>query len=262
REEESFDPIPRTPEDSEDDGNSEEDKDSHLTLTPINPDGQQESSSVSSQFVTSMLNPTSDAGMESIFATASSTVAPLQTSTPIMTPSTIATITTTSHAPIPSTTISREVLQNLPTFDSVFHFEDRLKSLESNFSEYIQTNLFGEAVSNIPGPSAGSDRGSKRRREGKEPKSASAPLQTATRSAGSNNGVRCEDKLKGAHFRAKMMIFEDCLFLTTYVVSMKEDTAYQRLDFTRKRVRSIPNTAYPSEYIHRILLVKQSKIMH
>nr|GFA50511.1 hypothetical protein [Tanacetum cinerariifolium] len=35
------------------------------------------------------------------------------------------------------------------------------------------------------GPSAGSYRGSKRRREGKEPKSASAPLKLATRSAGS-----------------------------------------------------------------------------
>nr|GFA07414.1 hypothetical protein [Tanacetum cinerariifolium] len=34
------------------------------------------------------------------------------------------------------------------------------------------------------GPSAGSDRGSKRRREGKEPESASAPLKTTTRSAG------------------------------------------------------------------------------
>nr|GFC62778.1 hypothetical protein [Tanacetum cinerariifolium] len=34
------------------------------------------------------------------------------------------------------------------------------------------------------GPSAGSDRGSKRRREGTEPESASAPLETATRSAG------------------------------------------------------------------------------
>ncbi|GJU02639.1 retrovirus-related pol polyprotein from transposon TNT 1-94 [Tanacetum coccineum] len=29
----------------------------------------------------------------------------------------------------------------------------------------------------------------------------------------------------------------------------KEDTAYHRLDFTRKRVRSIPNTAYHAEYI-------------
>nr|GFC79773.1 hypothetical protein [Tanacetum cinerariifolium] len=34
------------------------------------------------------------------------------------------------------------------------------------------------------GPSAGLDRGSKRRREGNEPESASAPLETATRSTG------------------------------------------------------------------------------
>nr|GEY20522.1 retrovirus-related Pol polyprotein from transposon TNT 1-94 [Tanacetum cinerariifolium] len=83
REDESFDPIPRTPEDSEDDGN--------------------------------------------------------------------ATITTISHVPIPPTTIPSEVLQNLPTFDSVFRFEDRLKSLEANFSGYIQTNPFVKAISNIPG---------------------------------------------------------------------------------------------------------------
>nr|GFA37649.1 hypothetical protein [Tanacetum cinerariifolium] len=97
-EEESFNPIPKTHEDSKDDGNGEEDQglrvseeqrliekeeadefyrdvdinqgrglqvsqdieDSHVTLTPVKPDGQQESSSVSS-FVTSMLNPISDA---------------------------------------------------------------------------------------------------------------------------------------------------------------------------------------------------------
>nr|GFB26051.1 hypothetical protein [Tanacetum cinerariifolium] len=102
-EEESFNPIPRTPKDSGDDGNGEEDqglrvsdeqrlieeeeadelyrdvdinqgrglqvsqdiKDSHVTLTLVKPDGQQESSSVSS-FVTSMLNPISDAGNKSI----------------------------------------------------------------------------------------------------------------------------------------------------------------------------------------------------
>nr|GFA37793.1 hypothetical protein [Tanacetum cinerariifolium] len=102
-EEESFNPNPRTPEDSEDDGNGKEDQglrvceeqrlikeeeadelycdvdinqgrglqvshdieDSHVTLTLVHPDGQQESSSVSS-FVTSMLNPISDAGVQSI----------------------------------------------------------------------------------------------------------------------------------------------------------------------------------------------------
>nr|GEY81257.1 hypothetical protein [Tanacetum cinerariifolium] len=107
RDEESFDPIPKTPENSDDESNGEENlgtnvgreeghdeeeeedelyrdvninlekgiqttqefKDSHVTLTLVNLDGQQQSSSVSSQFVTSMLNPTPDAGMDSIFET-------------------------------------------------------------------------------------------------------------------------------------------------------------------------------------------------
>nr|GFD19676.1 hypothetical protein [Tanacetum cinerariifolium] len=68
-----------------------------------------QSSSVSS-FVTSMLNPISDAGVESIFTTASSSVAPLPTPIPTMTPSIITTITTSSHPPIPPTPIQSEVL--------------------------------------------------------------------------------------------------------------------------------------------------------
>nr|GEV48381.1 hypothetical protein [Tanacetum cinerariifolium] len=120
KEEESFDPILRTPKDSEDDGNDEEDQ------------GFKD-------------------GVESIFVTASSLVAPLSAPTPTMTPSIITTITTASHAPIPPTPIPSEVLQNLPTFDSVFRFDERLKSLEASFSEYRQINSFAEAVSNISG---------------------------------------------------------------------------------------------------------------
>ncbi|GJV43683.1 hypothetical protein Tco_1428219 [Tanacetum coccineum] len=40
-------------------------------------------------------------------------------------------------------------LQNLPTFGSLFKFEDRVKSLEDDFSEFKQTNLFAEAISSI-----------------------------------------------------------------------------------------------------------------
>nr|GFA37561.1 hypothetical protein [Tanacetum cinerariifolium] len=76
---------------------------------------------------------------------------------------------------------------------------DRVKSLEVNFSKFMQTNQFAEAVSRIPdttvlkrrrgddddqkGPSAGSDQGSKRRREGGEPESASTSFEPTTRSA-------------------------------------------------------------------------------
>nr|GEY85488.1 hypothetical protein [Tanacetum cinerariifolium] len=148
RDEESFDPISKTPKDTDDEGNGEENlginvgreeghdeeeeedelyrdvninqgrgiqmtqefEDSHVTLTPVNPDGQQQSSSVSSQFVTSMLNPTPDAVMESIFETTSQ----MDVQTP------------TSVAPLPI-----------------------LRTLEANFSEFMQSNQFAGAVSAI-----------------------------------------------------------------------------------------------------------------
>nr|GEX02743.1 hypothetical protein [Tanacetum cinerariifolium] len=128
-EEESFDPIPRTPEDSEDDGNGEEDQglrvnEEQRLIEEEEADElyrDQESPLVSSQFVSSMLNPTSDAGMESIFVTASSPMAPLQTSTPIMTPSTIAIITTISHAPIPPTTIPSKFVEAVSNIPGIVH---------------------------------------------------------------------------------------------------------------------------------------------
>nr|GEY81114.1 hypothetical protein [Tanacetum cinerariifolium] len=161
KDEESFNPIPQTSKSSKDKGDGKEDQglnigrglqasleieDSYVTLTLVKLDGQQESSTVSSQFVTSMLNPTLDAGMESIFETASTSVAPLPIPAPPMTHSTIATITTTSQVPILPTPILSEVLQNLPTFALVFCFNDRLKSLEENLSEVMQTNQFAGAV--------------------------------------------------------------------------------------------------------------------
>nr|GFB52123.1 hypothetical protein [Tanacetum cinerariifolium] len=88
--------------------------------------------------------------VESIFTTASSPIVSLQTPTPIMTPSTIATITTSTDASIPPTTIPSIILENLPTFNSAFRFDERLRSLENSFSEYRQTNPFVDAVSVIP----------------------------------------------------------------------------------------------------------------
>nr|GEY02035.1 hypothetical protein [Tanacetum cinerariifolium] len=195
RDEESFDPIPQTSKYSDDEGNGKEDlglnvggekghaeedeedelykdvninqgrgiranlevKDSHVTLTPINPDGQQQSSSVSSQFVTSMLNPTLDVGMKSIFETTSqmdvqtpTSVAPLPITAPTMTPSTIATITTTSQAPILPKIVTSTIIQNLPCFGSLFGFDNQLRTLEANFSDFMQMNQFAGAVSAIP----------------------------------------------------------------------------------------------------------------
>nr|GEZ02997.1 hypothetical protein [Tanacetum cinerariifolium] len=169
RDGESFDPIPKTPKNTDDEGNGKENlgmnvgrkegqdeedeadelyrdvninlgrgiqmadvhttqevEDSHVTLTLVNPDGQQQSSST----------PTS--------------VAPLPMSAPTLTPSTIATITTTLQAPTPLKTAPSTLLQDLPNFGSLFGFDHRLKTLEANFSEFTQTNQFAGAVSLIP----------------------------------------------------------------------------------------------------------------
>nr|GFC85173.1 hypothetical protein [Tanacetum cinerariifolium] len=125
-------------------------EDTHVILTLVNPDDPQESSFMSS-FVSSMLNPLSDVGVESIFMTTSSQIVSLEPPTPIMTPSTIATITTSSEAPLPPPTIPSIILENLPTFNSVFRVEERLRLLETSFYEYRQTNQFADVVSAIPG---------------------------------------------------------------------------------------------------------------
>nr|GEY48380.1 hypothetical protein [Tanacetum cinerariifolium] len=296
RDEKSFDPILKTTKNNDDEGNGDEDlglnvggeeghvkkeeedelyrdvninqgrglqttlevEDSHVTLTLVNPDGQQQSSSVSSQFVTSMLNPTLDEDMESIFDTTSqmdaqtpTSVAPLPMNAPTMTPSTIATITITSQAPIlPTTRMNKAVkvavqIQSDHLCDEAQRENDEfLKTVDENMQKIIkeqtsyvvvadlsemelkkiliekikgnksiqrsdeQRNLYKALVEayepdNIildtyretvtlkrrrdddadkdEEPSAAPDRGSKRRREGNEPESASAPMKTATR---------------------------------------------------------------------------------
>nr|GFC88773.1 hypothetical protein [Tanacetum cinerariifolium] len=92
-------------------------KDTHVIISPVNLDDPQESSSMSS-FVSNMLNPISDVGVESIFMTTSSQIVSLEPPTPIMTPSTIVTITTLGEAPIPPPTIPSIILENLPMFNS------------------------------------------------------------------------------------------------------------------------------------------------
>nr|GEY87757.1 hypothetical protein [Tanacetum cinerariifolium] len=137
--EESFDPISQTPKSSEDKGDGEEDqdltigeeerlneeeeadklyryvninqgrgiqvtqevKDSHVTLTLVNPDG-----------------------MESLFENASTSVAPLPITAPTMTSSTIS-ITTTSQAP------------NLPTTEN----DEFLRSVDENMKKIIKEHV-------------------------------------------------------------------------------------------------------------------------
>nr|GFA20306.1 hypothetical protein [Tanacetum cinerariifolium] len=96
---------------------SQEIEDSHVTLTPTHSDGQQGSSSTSS-FMTNLLNPLINPGMESIFTTGLTTVTPIPSPQSTMTPSIISTFTTASQLPTPPTQIPSLDLQSLLTFAS------------------------------------------------------------------------------------------------------------------------------------------------
>nr|GEX91822.1 putative reverse transcriptase domain-containing protein [Tanacetum cinerariifolium] len=173
KDEESFDPIVQTPENFDDEGNddvslcmnvggeegqdSEDDDEELYRDVNINLEGR-DSSSVSSQFITSMLNPSPDAGIDFLFEStpqvdvqASTTIAPLTLTAPTLPPPTIPTISQVPQAPTPPTTAPSTYLQDLLNFGSLFGFDHRLKTLEANFFEFVQTNQFAGAVSSILG---------------------------------------------------------------------------------------------------------------
>nr|GEY91663.1 hypothetical protein [Tanacetum cinerariifolium] len=116
REEESFDPIPRTPEDSEDDGNGEEDQGLRISVEQR------------------------------------------------------------IHEEEEADELYRDALVEAYEADKII--------LDTYKERFILKRRRDDDDDQGEGPSAGSDRGSKRQREGKKPELASAPLEPATRSAG------------------------------------------------------------------------------
>nr|GEZ91840.1 hypothetical protein [Tanacetum cinerariifolium] len=124
---------------------SQETEGTHVILTPTQSDAQQESSSTSS-FMTNLLNPITDLGLEWLFTTGSTTRTPIPSPQSTMTPSIISTFTSASQLPTPPTQIPSLDLQSLPTFASVFRFEDRVKSLEDNFSNIPGIKIIKEHV--------------------------------------------------------------------------------------------------------------------
>nr|GEU88432.1 hypothetical protein [Tanacetum cinerariifolium] len=278
KDKESFDPIIQTPKNSNDEGNDDvslgmniggeegqdaEDDDEELYRDiNINLEGRDiqmtDSSSVSSQFVTSMLNPSPDAGIDSLFEStprvdvqALTTVAPLTLTAPTLPPPTIPTISQfpgavssileiveryinqrMTEAVKLAVQIQSDRLQN----EAQAKNEEFLNKLDTNIQKIIkeqvkeqvklkkiliekmesnksihrsdqQKNLYKALVDayecdkiilDIYGdlitfkrrrddvdkdeePSAGSDWGSKKRREGKEPESTSAPKEKDTK---------------------------------------------------------------------------------
>ncbi|GJS84756.1 hypothetical protein Tco_0751297 [Tanacetum coccineum] len=138
-------------------------EDTHVIITPVIPEGQQQSSFVSSGFVSNMFNPRPDTGIDLIFtlntmATSlvdvlvTTIVEPPFVSVTTLPPPPTPLITYMQQTPVPTpTTVPRSSLQDLPNFGSLFGFDHRLKTLETNFSKFKQTNQFADVVSSIPG---------------------------------------------------------------------------------------------------------------
>ncbi|GKD74982.1 hypothetical protein Tco_1333264, partial [Tanacetum coccineum] len=135
-------------------------EDTHVIITDATPEGQQQCSSVSSGFISNMLNPNPDTGIDSILnlKTASTSLVDVPVSTNVeMPPSSITPlppppfIQPQQQTPIPTPIIVPSTsLQNLLTFGSLFKFKDKVKALEDDFSEFKQTNQFASAVTSIP----------------------------------------------------------------------------------------------------------------
>ncbi|GJS21414.1 hypothetical protein Tco_0450046 [Tanacetum coccineum] len=113
-----------------------------IITAPVNLEGQQHSSSVSSGFVSNMLNPSLDTGIDSIFTLNTeatslvdvpvTTIAepPLLSATTLPLPPTPL-FTHLQKTPVPTpTTVPSSSLQDLPNFGSLFGFDHRLKTLE------------------------------------------------------------------------------------------------------------------------------------
>ncbi|GJS85300.1 retrovirus-related pol polyprotein from transposon TNT 1-94 [Tanacetum coccineum] len=98
------------------------------------------SSSVSSGFVSKMLNPNPDTSIDSI----------LNLNIEL---TSLVDVPVTTNDEIPPSSVTTLPLTPIPLIQPLqqTHFEDRVKSLEDGFSEFKQTNLFAKAVSSIPG---------------------------------------------------------------------------------------------------------------
>nr|GEZ58136.1 hypothetical protein [Tanacetum cinerariifolium] len=122
-----------------------------------------EESFVSSGFISNMLNPNPNTGIDSILNlnTESTSLVDVTVTTNLEILSSY--VTTLPSLPIPPIQPQQQTsapslvivlstsLQNLPTFGSLFKFKDRVKDLEDDFSEFKQTNLFTKTVSSILG---------------------------------------------------------------------------------------------------------------
>ncbi|GKE50740.1 hypothetical protein Tco_1485896, partial [Tanacetum coccineum] len=142
---------------------NQETDDALVTLTTEPPVVQHQSSSVSPDLVSKYINPSPYTCIDSVLNRN------IQSHNLINVPASVAAVTpsfdtTTPQPPIPiiqplqqtpaSTTIITNpimTLPEIPNFASLFSFDQRVSTLETEMSEFKQINQFAEAISSIPG---------------------------------------------------------------------------------------------------------------
>ncbi|GJX15355.1 retrovirus-related pol polyprotein from transposon TNT 1-94 [Tanacetum coccineum] len=139
---------------SHESGFVQEEDDGHVTLTTVHDktEGTMQSSSVSSDFTSKLLNLDNTGPDVNEIASLmnTSTVPP---SPPPVNPSSHLTTTPQQQTPDSTTTTTNPTitLPEIPNFASLFRFEQRVSALETKLSEFNQTSQFAEVVSLIPG---------------------------------------------------------------------------------------------------------------
>ncbi|GJZ32545.1 hypothetical protein Tco_0577981 [Tanacetum coccineum] len=128
-------------------------EDTHVIITPVNPEGQQQSSSVSSGFVSNMLNSSPDTCIDSIFnlntestslidVPVTTIAEPPLLSTTTLPPPHTPLITHLQQTPVPTpATILSSSLQDLPNFGSLFGLRDEAQAENEDFLNKLNDNI-------------------------------------------------------------------------------------------------------------------------
>nr|GEW60343.1 hypothetical protein [Tanacetum cinerariifolium] len=174
---------------------TQEVKDSHVTQTLVNPDGQQQSSFVSSQFVTTPSTLLQDLpNFGSLFGFDNQLKTLEANFFEFMQMNQFAEAVSSIPEIAKNDEFIKTIDENMQKIIKEKVKEQVKALIEAYESDKIILDTYGETVmlkrrcdddaDKDEEPSDGSDRGSKRCRDGKEPESASAPKEKATRSAG------------------------------------------------------------------------------
>nr|GFA10154.1 hypothetical protein [Tanacetum cinerariifolium] len=170
-------------------------EDTHVIMTTVTPEVQQQSSLVSSGFISIMLNPNPDVGIESILnlnTESTSLVDVLITTNAEISPSSVTTLLP-PHIPF------IHPLQQTPVFTSTIDPRDTVTFKRCRDDEDEDEEPF-----------AGSHRGSMRRRFGKELESTSAPKEKTSKSVGSSKeGSKSKTRSTDMSAQAKEEVHTD-----------------------------------------------------